>query len=152
MYQIAKISVTQASDIIETRTPKGRFWTEDDGVYIGIDNSTGDAWTEEFSDQQSCLAWLNGKLDVGNNNPRVYMVFYETAYYGENNMAYQAFSSLKKARKLYKEWVEDVKSNDHLMQRENAITKEFVDSFEIWKDGYYVDDHCAIWIARVEVQ
>ena len=29
---------------------------------------------------------------------------------------------------------------------------QFVDSFEIWRDGYYGDDHCAIWIARAEVQ
>lgn len=32
---------------------------------IGIDNSTGDAWTEEFSDYDTCLAWLCGQFDIG---------------------------------------------------------------------------------------
>lgn len=28
-------------------------------VYIGIDNSTGNAWTEEFNSRKTCLEWLN---------------------------------------------------------------------------------------------
>ena len=31
------------------------------GQFIGIDNSTGDAWTEEFPDKNSCLRWLRGE-------------------------------------------------------------------------------------------
>lgn len=29
--------------------------------FIGIDNSTGNAWTEEFPDEASCLRWLAGE-------------------------------------------------------------------------------------------
>ena len=32
---------------------------------IGIDNETGDAWTEEFPDMQECLAWLCGDKKWG---------------------------------------------------------------------------------------
>jgi hypothetical protein len=35
------------------------FYLYDKGHWIGIDNSTGDAWTEEFLIKASCLKWLN---------------------------------------------------------------------------------------------
>ena len=31
---------------------------------VGIDNTTGDAWTEDFSDYETCLAWLCGQFNV----------------------------------------------------------------------------------------
>ena len=47
-----------AIGIIETRKPLGLF-VEDTGVeIIGIDNSDGNAWTEEFLDRLECLSWL----------------------------------------------------------------------------------------------
>ena len=41
--------------------PLGLFYLEEDGKFVGIDNSDGNAWTEEFWDKDSCLRWLNGK-------------------------------------------------------------------------------------------
>ena len=32
---------------------------------VGIDNTTGDAWTEAFSDYETCLAWLCGQFQIG---------------------------------------------------------------------------------------
>jgi DNA-directed RNA polymerase subunit RPC12/RpoP len=58
---IKRITKEQASEIIETRTQTGRFYTKESDLYIGIDNSTGDAWTEEFKTKKSCLKWLNGE-------------------------------------------------------------------------------------------
>ena len=41
--------------------PTGRFYyREKDGTYVGIDNSTGDAWTEEFTSKRKCIRWLRG--------------------------------------------------------------------------------------------
>ena len=38
---------------------RGLFWLEeDDGKYVAIDNSTGDAWTEEFTTLEDCLSYL----------------------------------------------------------------------------------------------
>lgn len=31
---------------------------------VGIDNSTGNAWTEEFADYETCLAWLCGQFEI----------------------------------------------------------------------------------------
>lgn len=53
-----KITNTEASKIIENRTPLGCFYFKDGDKFIGIDNRTGDAWTEEFDNEEDCLNWL----------------------------------------------------------------------------------------------
>lgn len=42
-YEVKKVSTEEASEIIETREPRGLFYTIEVGKYIGIDNSYGDA-------------------------------------------------------------------------------------------------------------
>ena len=62
---IKEIKSEQASVVIDTREPLGLFYLLDDAVYIGIDNSTGDAWTEEFPNLHQCKKWLlNPSLSV----------------------------------------------------------------------------------------
>ena len=57
------ITPADACLIIETRKPLGKFFVDVEDefthVYVGIDNSTGDAWTEEFTDKDECLDWLS---------------------------------------------------------------------------------------------
>ena len=63
--EIKKISDEQAGRIIDTRYPLGLFYVLKAGVYIGIDNSNGEAWTEEFSDLRKCKRWLsNPNIEV----------------------------------------------------------------------------------------
>lgn len=38
--------------------PLGLFYLQEGDKFVGIDNSDGNAWTEEFSDKESCLRWL----------------------------------------------------------------------------------------------
>lgn len=60
---IIKVTPEEASKIIETREPKGLFYTiekvETKRIYVGIDNSRGDAWTEDFKSLSACKRWLN---------------------------------------------------------------------------------------------
>ena len=56
--EIRKISSEQAERIIDTRLPLGLFYVRRAGVYIGIDNSNGHAWTEEFVNLRQCKRWL----------------------------------------------------------------------------------------------
>ena len=44
--------------MIETRQPLGSFYTFAGGIYTGIDNGTGEAWTEDFSSYDECMKWL----------------------------------------------------------------------------------------------
>lgn len=57
-----KVSVEKLQEVIETREPKGFFYGEEGGVYVGVDNSGGDAWTEEFRTEEQCLAWLENGI------------------------------------------------------------------------------------------
>lgn len=55
-----KYEVTKdvAHSIVNNFKPLGRFYMKDNGVYIGIDNSTGDCWVEEFKNKNDCMNWL----------------------------------------------------------------------------------------------
>ncbi len=57
------VSQQEANAIIEHRGPRGLFVLETGVEYIGIDNSTGDAWTEEFPDLTECMMWLAGEKE-----------------------------------------------------------------------------------------
>lgn len=57
--QLKRTIQEDANKIIETRQPIGKFYYVDNsGKFIGIDNSSGDAWVEEFNDSESCKKWL----------------------------------------------------------------------------------------------
>ncbi len=55
---IQRVCQEFANQIIETRQPIGYFYTFATGIYTGIDNGTGDAWTEDFSSYDECMKWL----------------------------------------------------------------------------------------------
>lgn len=56
--RIQEIQPEQADIIMETRQPLGLFYVRLASVYLGIDNSHGDAWTEAFSRLSQCKRWL----------------------------------------------------------------------------------------------
>ena len=66
---IEKVTVEAIRQIIETRQPRGLYYTKEARhFYVGVDNSTGDAWTEEFTSKRKCLRWLrNPNLDAEGN-------------------------------------------------------------------------------------
>ena len=56
--RIREIRPEQADAIIDTRQPLGLFYVRLANIYLGIDNSRGDAWTEAFSLLSQCKYWL----------------------------------------------------------------------------------------------
>jgi len=40
------------------------FYVIEDGIYVGIDNSSGDSWTEEFIEKTNCFRWLMREIDT----------------------------------------------------------------------------------------
>ena len=56
-----RVSTNDLMAIIRARQPRGLFYGLDSktGVYVAVDNNSGDAWTEEFSSEADCLRWLN---------------------------------------------------------------------------------------------
>lgn len=61
---IIQVCRKEASEIIETRKPLGKFICTEGDSFIGIDNSTGDAWTEKFIALELCLKWLNDEIEM----------------------------------------------------------------------------------------
>lgn len=66
---VYEVSDADAIKIIEDRIPLGLFFcrdtvgTEKKSVFVGIDNSGGEAWTEDFTNFEDCQSWLfNGYL------------------------------------------------------------------------------------------
>lgn len=61
---IKEIDQKRANEIIETYKPEGRYLVRlgHGRGYIGIDNSTGNAWTEDFKTYKGCVTWLAGEM------------------------------------------------------------------------------------------
>ncbi len=58
------ISQEEADRIIDNREfpeNRGKFYLQDEDVWVAIDNESGDAWTEEFSTKEKAIKWLNNK-------------------------------------------------------------------------------------------
>ena len=55
---IKKVTPSEGDCIIYSRRPFGLFYLIYNGIYVGIDNSTGHAFTEEFMNLRQCKRWL----------------------------------------------------------------------------------------------
>ncbi len=62
--KIRRVSLEFIGRVIEDRTPCGRFLTKEGRKWVAVDNSTGDAWTEEFTRKRQAIRWLRGKFEV----------------------------------------------------------------------------------------
>ena len=62
-YIPEEVHPTQAVEIIQTRKPLGKFYLFQDGMVVGIDNETGEAWVEQFDSKDKCIRWLVGEDD-----------------------------------------------------------------------------------------
>lgn len=81
--KILFISPEKAMDIIETRRPLGEFVVKNCSgqqgkAFVAIDNSTGDAWAEEFDELKYCIGWLcNKKAMLERNQARARKRIYD---------------------------------------------------------------------------
>ena len=64
MSRIHRVSPEKVLDMIDFRTPLGLFLTKEGRKWVAVDNTTGDAWTEEFSRKRQAVRWLRGKFEV----------------------------------------------------------------------------------------
>lgn len=62
--KIRRVSSEVLGQVIEHRTPCGLFLTKGDRKWVAVDNTTGDAWTEEFCWKRQAIRWLRGKFEV----------------------------------------------------------------------------------------
>ena len=62
--KIKRVSPKFLCEIIEDRTPCGLFLAKKGRKWVEVDNSTFDAWTEEFSRKRKAICWLRGEFEV----------------------------------------------------------------------------------------
>ena len=58
-----EVSNKTAWSIVENGLPRGLFYTKSGDVFVGIDNSTGETWVEDFKTIEECKKWLNGEVE-----------------------------------------------------------------------------------------
>lgn len=62
MYIITKVTPQEIINIIDTYKPKGLFYCiGEDGTFTAVDNSTGEAWTENFKTHREVYKFLKRK-------------------------------------------------------------------------------------------
>ena len=65
MGKIHRVNPERLLCVIDFRTPLGLFLTKEGRKWVAVDNTTGDAWTEEFSRKRQAMRWLKGEFEVG---------------------------------------------------------------------------------------
>lgn len=63
--KIRRVSTKQLQEMLCNHTPRGRFLAKDGRRWVALDNSTCDAWVEEFRCKHQATRWLRGKFEVG---------------------------------------------------------------------------------------
>ena len=67
-FDPATVSESYLAAVIEARRPLGLFLarataeSQPGARWVAVDNSTGDAWTEEFLSEPSARGWLAGAI------------------------------------------------------------------------------------------
>lgn len=56
--EIKEISPDEMSEVIRDYSPRGLFLTKEGGAWVACDNTSGDAWTEDFETREDAVGWL----------------------------------------------------------------------------------------------
>src|SRR5699024_2499824 len=70
---------------MEKEYTKGLFYCKDGDLVIGVDNSTNEAWTEEFDHVVKCKAWLK-RSDLDVEKPQIFIEKSEAPEVEDNTM------------------------------------------------------------------
>src|SRR5699024_4527739 len=72
-------------DHMEEEHTKGLFYRVDGDVVVGADNSTNDAWTEEFDHIVKCKTWLK-RYDLDVDEPNIFIEWSEAPELQNNTL------------------------------------------------------------------
>jgi len=62
--EIQNVDSKTIAEVIETRQPLGLFLCREGQIWVAVDNSEGDAWTEDFRCKFRAVQWLKGMFEV----------------------------------------------------------------------------------------
>lgn len=58
--EIKEITPDEMGAVIRDYSPRGLFLTKEGGGWVACDNTSGDAWTEDFETRAEAVGWLVG--------------------------------------------------------------------------------------------
>ncbi|WP_263117568.1 hypothetical protein [Bacillus subtilis] len=65
MMKLQQVTYETAIEIVHERKPIGKFFAMKQTIYgpiwTGIDNSSGNAWIQDFRKEEKCKEWLADK-------------------------------------------------------------------------------------------
>src|SRR5699024_3006648 len=76
LMAVNKVIMDYVIDNKEDEQTKGLYYHENDDVVVGVDNSTNDAWTEEFDHIVKCKTWLK-RHDLNVEKPQIFIEWSE---------------------------------------------------------------------------
>lgn len=146
MYnEIKEVTREEADRIINNRNPLGLFRCIDNSKYIGIDNTTGDAWVEEFNTLDDCIKWLKNEENalssdkVLNNDLIIKANIFKDIIRAEKDQVEPTIQSLLKFKEAYYELLKTWYENDILDQTESLKIYPFHISFDELNVAEWVD-------------
>jgi len=63
-FEIQRVSIEELHGVIEQYAPRGLFLSKRNHLWIAVDNTTNDAWTEEFTSKRQAIRWLRGEFEM----------------------------------------------------------------------------------------
>src|SRR5690625_3568157 len=85
LIEVNKKTKDYIIDNMREEHTKGLFYRVDGDIVIGVDNSTNEAWTEEFDHTVKCKVWLKG-YDLDVEKPQMFIEWSEAAKLENNTM------------------------------------------------------------------
>lgn len=64
-YGIAAVSAAGFAQMRARGLPRGLFLFREGGIWIAVDNSTGEEWTEEFRHRRNAVRYLRSSAGIG---------------------------------------------------------------------------------------
>ena len=153
MTDIRVVTINELVEIVIYRKPLGLFMSFDNNGFIAVDNMSGNAWTEVFSDFNNCLDWLKRKAEVGDITEKVlrnnleFIINTAREYFPSDNRANflnivsrnimdRDGQVLRKILKVGKTTQKNIDSINKFFNLEGSIDKELnLNDIERIKDG-----------------
>src|SRR5699024_8162224 len=76
LTEVNKAAMDYVIDHKEKEQAEGLYFCVDGDVVVGVDNSTNEAWTEEFNHVVKCKAWLK-RYDMDIEQPQIFIEWSE---------------------------------------------------------------------------
>lgn len=132
--ELREITQTEAADLLASGyetgryEPLGLFYRREADLWVGIDNSTGHAWTEEFGTQAECLDWLKGEKTMFTLDEAVSRIY---------ELSAEAHMNIARNLKERRTWCEKHLKNYQTIKRafEKVLDIRYAERLEVYR--YY---------------